>query len=255
MSTLYVIFHGLWAFETQPDKILAHTCIEVEHDIVAGFIDFSKLMPASTVDLIPGECKLLGIDPQPQTTNIFDSNLNVIIQNKSLRLASKRFCVIELPLPKRIESRRSPAPDDPPTIPYGGIDGEKLKPIKVSLVQVFLYDVADPASVRLSPPDVGPKVDPATNTAKLHIFAEPSNPMFNLEGRLHVRDAYSKLALLFGLDIVPLAPAFEAASDPGLPGLIINDMLNLGEALSMSIEAGTSGSNCDALVIDNTALK
>jgi hypothetical protein len=253
-TTLYVIFHGLWIFETRADKILAHTCIEEDHDIVAGYVDYNQPSAPTLKELVPGTLKLIHTGHQPRTTNQFHDDLNIVLKNIRFALPSKRFCVIEMPLPRQIQSARSTPPDNPPTIPYGGIDGEKLRPIKVSLAQILLYTVLDPSKVQLVPLGITPKYDASTDTAKLHIFAQPSSPMADMMGRFHVRDAYSKLAMLFGLDIVPLAPAFIRPSDPGLKGLTINDMLNRGEMPPMSPEEGDSGSNCDPLVIDNSCL-
>jgi hypothetical protein len=252
-TTLYVIFHGLWAFETRVDKILARTCIEEEHEIVAG--------PGMQA-LLPGHCRLINTGQQPRTTNQFHDDVNVIVTNKKFALPSKQFCVIELPLPRHIESLRSTQPDNPPEIPFGGVDGEKLRPEEVSMVQILFYTVPDPSKVQLVPPGITPVYDQPTDTAKLHIFAETPCRMTDIPGLLHVRDAYTKLALLFNLDIVPLAAAFTPPFDPNLPGLSFQDLMNLDEMM-MGLQnlddtkeklMADSGSNCDPLIIDNTGL-
>lgn len=257
-KTLYVLFHGLWGFEATPDKILAHTPIEEDHDFLAGYYLFEEgQVVDQTEQLIPGVCRLSGTGTQAQTTNIFEPELNVILKDVPFEGAAKRFCVVELPLPRKILSLRNVHVPKTPRHPFAGLNGEDLHPKQVSMVQVFVYEVENMQDVVLTPPGVRPKEDPSTNTAKIHVYAQPKETMMGTMAELHGRDAYTKLAYLFGLRIIPAAPLFEAASDPKTPGLDSADMLNLSEQMKMNmgILHGESGSNCDALVIDNTGLQ
>lgn len=251
VNTLYVLFHGLWGFEMRTDKILAHTPIEEEHDFVAGYIDFTD--PDSPIEhtkpLTAGHARLLGVTPGKK--NDFDPYNNVVVRNFGLIRPEKRFCVVELDLPDDIKSVRNVTVQPKPRHPFGGIVGEDLHPKKVSMVQVFIYSVGDIGDVSLQPCNVHPHQDPYTGTAKIHIFAQPRG----MVGTMHARDAYCKLTDLFKLDIVPLAPLFTKPDNPCLPGLSEDDTKNLAEKLMKpSPFLSESGSNCDALVIDNVEL-
>jgi hypothetical protein len=118
---------------------------------------------------------------------------------------------------------------------------------EVSMVQVFVYTFQDINDIELCPMSIPLKPGAPTTPVKLHIYAQPA--MGGHMDPLDARDAYTKLAKTFGLDVVPIAPFFTPAEDPGICGLNEDDMQNLGEMSTASL--GDSGSNCDALVVDN----
>jgi hypothetical protein len=231
--------------------------MEDEHDFVAGYFRFDKkswTVFEDTTPLLPGLCRFTGIPPQHPETNVFDAGLNALVRNAPFVQPSRQFCVVELPLPKEIRSLRNIKVPAPPPHPYAGKDGENMKPTKVSMVQLFIYDVEDLQGVELTPPGVHPHKHETTPTGKIHVCAQPRGPV----GPYHARDAYTKLALLFGLDIIPIVPLTGMTGGSGLPvGLDDGDLLALEDPIVRThpyTTKGESGSNCDALVIDNTGL-
>jgi hypothetical protein len=256
-TTLYVIFHGLWVFETTKDWIYAHTPIDEEHEIRAGHIVTAQSAKKVKGDLlVPGLYRLLGVDNGQ--VNEFDTNDNPVVQNTKLEQPHRRFCEIRLPPAVKIRSLRLVDTSGPTKAkhPFAGIVGENLKPPRVAMVQVFEYLTADWKQVQLEPlkrETTMPLFNQSTNTATLHVHASPSGGLHN---PYHARNAYSKMAEMFKLDIVAITGLYAHAHDEGIPGLTVDDMLSLMELREGAHQpaAGASGSNCDALVIDNRGL-
>ena len=252
---LNVVFHGLWAWESRQDKILAHTPIDHEHKFPAGsFVNNEELKPQKHT--------LTGVDAG--NVNTFDPAQNVMVAGKPFVNANKRHCVVELPLPRDIRSvRRVPVRNEKP---FGGNDGQNLVPKEVTMVQILIYDADDVDAVRLEPSAIRVGLNPDGQTANLHLFAQPPGGRHSHPGG--AERAYENMALMFGLDITPLENLFvEATVDPGVLGLTASDLLLLGEAPPSAAAAasaphsshgpallGVSGSNCDGLVVDNRLL-
>src|SRR6185295_1845712 len=138
---LNVVFHGLWAWEVQPDRILAHTPIEPEHEIAVGDFSEQTPIPAGT------HCVLIGVDAGH--ANAFVPQQNVVVSNRPFTDVSKRHCVIELPLPQDIRSLRRVHVSTKQ--PFSGRDGARLHPAEVTMVQVLIYEFDCLGGVALKP--------------------------------------------------------------------------------------------------------
>ena len=246
----YVIFHGLWAFESRKDRILAHTPFIAEHRVCAGYFEDVGGVPADrTVSLSPCHCRVTGVTPGKKTK--FEGGKNVVVPDADFlsKFADRRFARIDLGTVKDVRSVRNVKVEPPPVNPFAGEDGEKLRPANVSMVQVFIYDIEDPTTLGLTSSKAKPHIDPVKRIAKLHVYAEPDT----MGHRFHALVSYARLAEMFGLEILPIAPLFTPASDENIEGLDIRDMKTLLEMGKMhAIGAVSKDENCDALVIDNS---
>lgn len=250
LYTVYVIFHGLWGFELPDDKVIkARTPIEEMHDFQAGYFSYygDDLIP-HLKPIVPGYEELLGVTSTYQGT--FDKNTNPIVYNHKFKRKSKCFATVTVPVPNKIMPLRNVQIPPTPMHPFAGDPGECLKPTSVPMVQLFIYTTYDPEGVHLAHCKAKADVSQETKTARLHLYAGPTG----MVDSFHARDAYSKLSGLFAnLDVIPVTPLFVKAIDENIRGLNELDMRTLAE-MEMntdSIMLGESGSNCDALVIDN----
>lgn len=235
-AQLNVVFHGLWAFETtNAGPIIAYTPI-LTHDI--GTHEFVAGSVLSNVKLAEGERHYLsGVDDMPHKDFDFTEEDNVIVCNKPFTDDGKAFCSVELHPPAVIKSVRLVPVTS--TQPFEGEDGKDLHPVRVAMVQVFIYYVKDPEKVSLEPIQVNPThKEGAWN---LHLYAQPTNRL----PEDHAKNAYKAMAAMFGLNIIPIEPLFAPISDPHIMGLKANDMLGLDEL------GHGSGSNCDGLIVSN----
>lgn len=234
-SQLNVVFHGLWAFETQAGKIIAHTVVDREHKIMAGDFD-------PQYDLRQGETyTLTGVEAGDKNT--FTEKHNVMVHCKPLRNTSQRFCQVDLPLPCDIKSvRRVIVPECQK--PFEGQHGRDLSPEQVAMVQVFIYMAKDIEKVHLKPLPWEAKLD-RDRTVNLHVYAQPDKKV--KPG--HAEQAYKRLAYMFGLDIVPAIELFVNVSNPCINGLDKEHLKGLMERSRPVM--GASGSNCDSLVVNN----
>lgn len=248
----FVIFHGLWIFEVHDRGIRAHTNFEPEHIVCAGhFQKIGSTFADRTVRLPSGDLRITGVKPGSDLD--FDPDLNVVLEERPFmeKFANRRFAMVHLPPPLCIHSLRNIDVPQSPMHPFAGVQGECLHPDLVSMVQAFEYHSATPPKIRLEPTKATPLID--GKNVKLHIYAEPPTT----PDKYHARDAYTSLAEMFNLDIIPVAPMFAPAADPQVHGLKLEDMNMLMENLMPmpSIGVGSKGSNCDALVVDNRTRK
>ena len=224
---------------------MAHTPHDEEHRIAAGHLTLEAGRAAqqdsfAVVDLPPGELELVGI--QPRDKKHFDKALNAWIGKGKLD-PKQRYCVIRLPLALNVYSARRVEVKRPPQHPFADVDGEHMQPDTVSMVQVFEYLISGRPDIQ---PPGGVPSDTSGERLKLHVFAEPMHP----PKPFHGRNAYTRMAQMFGLRIVPITPLWRTPHNSNVPGLTHKDT----EGLSDTIARGESGSNCDALIIDRTTL-
>lgn len=250
---VFVIFHGLWVFEARKTGIRAHTPFEPDHVVCAGFFEpVGGVFADRTVRLCSGEFSLEGVYPGNDLH--FSRQQNVVIPHKPFlpKFNNKRFAVVNLPTPHKIWSLRNVRVPASPQHPFGGVDGEHLHPHYTSMVQAFGYRASDGSKVALAPSHATPYINEDSRVVKLHLYAEPPTT----PDQFHARDSYTTMAEMFNLNIIPVAPMFTPATKPPVEDLDQNDMLMLMEILMPmpSIGVGSKGSNCDALVIDNTEL-
>ena len=247
--TVYVLFHGLWAFESKKDRILAHTPFEEEHTVRAGYFERpGGVLADRTLPLYSGRAHVTGVTYGDKTR--FDPAQNVIVVNAPFqsKIADKRFGVVDVGKPIDILSLRRVKVQPPPRVPFAGTKGEDLHPEEVSMVQVFVYSTAGPDRVGISSSRARPHIDTHKRVAKIHVYAEPPG----MPPPLHARDAYTQMAEMFDVEIVPIAPLFVPYKDPGVYGLDADDMRMLNEQTQGPMMGmGSKASNCDALVIDN----
>jgi hypothetical protein len=197
---------------------------------------------------------------------MFVAQQNLLVSNKPIANVTKRHCVVELPLARDIRSVRRVHVSTKQ--PFSGRDGQNLHPDEVTMVQVFIYDVDHLDSVTLAPLMPALRINPGNQSANLHFFAQPPG------GHHHsvddVKQAYRKMAEMFGLDITPEEPLFvNATEDPDIAGLTTADLEFLDEGAApdpaphphgrtgppvflLPHLLGASGVNCDGLVVDNT---
>jgi hypothetical protein len=258
---VYVVFHGLWVFEVPEtgDKIFAHTPYDEDHRVAAGFLDIQEhrddsqtvhceVQGANIKTILPGESKLIGVK-RGSYSDRFDRAKNAFIDRGELTHRHLRYCTIELPQTEHIYSvRRIPRPD-PKDLehPFADRDGEKMYIEEVSMVQVFQYEIDGTPDI-YPPGDVPVRPAGHETPAQLHVFAEPEITHRAFHGRI----AYTRMAEMMGLKIVPIAELSTPPTDPGVPGMTKCDTIGLSDRINHSIFLGESGSNCDALVIDKS---
>lgn len=244
---VYVIFHGLWTFEISDDKqyILAHTPREHDHRVAAGYLipGSEPQSEAGLLDLPGGELQLVGV--QPGTQKRFRNDLNAWIGKGQIERPHLRHCVIKLPLAEDIHSARRVNVTRPPHHPFAHVDGETMQPNIVSMVQVFEYAVTGRPDIQ---PPTGVPLDNSGDRLKLHVFAEP----VAFHEPFHARNAYTRMAGIFGLEIVPITELFTPPDSSNVPGLTDEDTIGFTDLLLKAADRGESGSNCDALIIDRT---
>ena len=249
---LNVVFHGLWAIETHKRGIRAITVKTMHHVTRAGNWQ-------NPMDLPEGKYQLEGVrDATPMT---FEVRQNLVVKNISLKedRANKVKVTIDLSYPRDIRSIRRiqthsdtffTGPDAPTT------------PREISIVQVLIYQVDDPAAIRLVPLKWIPP-EPQAGTVNLHIFSEPPSAQATAEIARHDRThpgepphfevAFRQLADAFGLRITAVRTGQAEPDDHGVRGLIPQDTIGLHERpLSHIGMQATSPVNCEMLIIDNT---
>ena len=246
---LNIIFHGLWGIETNEKRILAVTVETPHHVTKAG--DWKDPM-----DLPDGYHKLEGV--ADATAMTFEVRQNLVVKGKTLR-TEKAKVAIDLPYPRDIRSIRRiqthgdtffVGRDAPPT------------PRELSIVQVLIYEVKDPAEIRLFGLEWTPKpsVDGVIN---LHFFAEPASAEVAAKivqsdlthtGPKHFEMAFKDLAAAFGLDITAFRTGQSEPDDYGIRGLTPQDTIGLHERPSSPHMAMPAASpiNCEMLIINNT---
>ena len=242
---LNVVFHGLWGFETTDTEILAHTVKDDMHVYKAG--DYKPGDPDSPK--IPlGEGKQYDLKVDKGYEKAFKLSHNVLLWNKRENNFDDRHCVVRLPHAKEIKSVRLA---EAPYQPFLGRDGSQLHAENAALAQVFIYDTSG-ASLWEDGTDLKwiPDVDRKYDAADLHFFSQPVSEDAKC---FHVIRAYNNLAKLFKLEIIPVTALWAEPTDPGIKGLTKYDTLELREKpedFGPSM-LGSSGSNCDSLVIHN----
>jgi hypothetical protein len=267
---LNVIFHGLWAYEVRKDGIYAHTCKEPEHVVMAG-----QWKPDHGLE--DGvKYKLTGVKrgSSPIIDN-FKLCKNAIFRSKTLN-PTNLYCTVVLPPPSAISSLRTIAFK---TNPYWGQNAKDIESRKISIVQVFIYDLKQQVPIKLegkwfsrlpkrtdSPKSICLKYDHLQQGfMNLYFYAQP--PVAVKSG--HFEAAVRNLATLFGLQLIPVPSMAPAPYNPNISGCNWLDLVGLNERGGDSQDlvepntrgdfplfvpaGGISGSSCDPFIVDNSA--
>ena len=239
--TLNVVLHGLYVLNFTNLGIELFTPFMKDHIYRAGNWDWEHLQ-----HLKPGNSyQLRGVDYRATTPKL-DLYCNILFPKCGFTHKvhpEQSVFVVNLPLPETIRLLRTI--DDGPNCECPAQNTIIIN--QLSLCQVLSYHVSDYRDLELRGTKWKPKVDPLTNTANLHFWAEPLLRV----PRPHVCDAYARLSdllepltLKIGTDkIAPLDP------DTGVLGLPREQEQGLAEWQSGG--EGSHVTNCTAAMVGN----
>jgi hypothetical protein len=205
--TLNVVLHGLFVLNFTDKNIELLTPSVRDHVYRASswrVKSFLDLKHTNKYELHGVECE--------QTAPLVDPEYNIAPPESSYKL--RRECSVFtmcLPFPRMISLiRRVPGEKNQ-------LCGNVFQIRQLSLCQVLTYFVPDHRKLALSNTCWMPDIDPATQAANLHLWAEPPLRL----SRDHACHAYGKLSEMLGLDLqllvnntVPLDSVFPVY---GLP--------------------------------------
>lgn len=209
--TLNVVLHGLFVLNFTNTEIEMFTPFLEEHIYRAGNWDFPSLQKLRPLHAY----RLRGIDEtrvQPSLVKEF----NILLPKNGFKHAvhpELSVFVVYLPLPETVKLLRRVN------------DGSNIEDCKsntiiinqLSLCQVLSYRVSDYRDLELTGTSWKPDIDPVTNTANLHFWAEP----LLRQPRSHACEAYQKLSDMLDPLILNLGTDKTAPLDPdtGVYGL------------------------------------
>ncbi len=247
--TLNVVLHGLFILNFTDVNIELFTPLVEDHIYRAGNWDWktlTHLLPTKPHERAR-EYELLGVESL-KTAPPVDSEYNIVPRESSYQLRPEcSVFTIHLPFPRKISLiRRVTDKNSTATCPSPSPSPVHILPIsRLSLCQVLTYSVPDYRKLALSDTSWSPCIDPATQTANLHIWAEPPLRL----GQDHACHAYGKLSemlapLQFQLLVTKTAPL---DLDTGVCGLPPEQEQGLSEWMSGG--EGSFPTNCSTVML------
>jgi hypothetical protein len=209
--TLNVVLHGLYVLNFTNLGIELFTPFMEEHIYRAGNWEWRSLEHLRS----GGSYQLRGTDYRATTPKL-DLNCNILVTNSyfSARVHPEQsMYVVNLPFPETISLLRTV--DDGVNQPCPEQKTIIIK--RLSLCQVLSYHVPNVDDLELHGTNWKPKVDPLTNTANLHFWAEPLLRV----PRQHACNAYARLSDLLEPLTLKIGTDKTAPLDPdtGVLGL------------------------------------
>jgi len=229
-STLYLCFHGLFAFVFREDHILILTPRIDEHKFLAGAWRNEKgLKKGASYSLLPGTNKSGHANPRPVVSkdNLHLSDLKNIDAGSS-------YCQIKVPFPKEfISLRHVQATFTGKSFTAANAPSASSFP----LLQILKYEMPDTKNCKFDGFEESWKPNPHASSQQLHIFAEPPD----IVPDDHAARAFDALVQIFpGVDLTlkskpGLAPC-PLVKEPGSPRDI-----DLEQELSLSERDASCG--------------